>query len=86
VQERPDPSEILVSNGLARVAELIDDLLHTIRIVFQTTAALDSGLHQTKAAGFIHDFIGIPIPKVAPVGKEQPTAQGVPCSPRLSCN
>jgi len=32
VQERPDPSEILVSNGLARVAELIDDLLHTNRI------------------------------------------------------
>jgi hypothetical protein len=32
VQERPDPSEILVWNGLARAAELIDDLLHTNRI------------------------------------------------------
>jgi hypothetical protein len=51
VQERPDPSEIFVWNGLARVAELIDDLLHTNRIPDHSGVA-----QQAKATGFIHDF------------------------------
>ena len=32
MQEGPDPGEALVSRGLAGVAELINDLLHSNRI------------------------------------------------------
>jgi hypothetical protein len=53
---------------------LIDDLLHTNR------PPDDSGIaQQAQPSGFIYDFIEIPIPKLAPVGKEQPAGQGVPC-------
>jgi hypothetical protein len=52
---------------LAGVAELIDDVLHTNRIPDDCGIA-----QQAQATGFIHDFIEIPIPKLALVGKEQP--------------
>jgi hypothetical protein len=54
---------------------LIDDPLHTNR-----TPDNDSGIaQQAQPSGFIYDFIEILIPKLAPVGKEQPAGQGVPC-------
>ena len=73
MQEGPDPGEVLVSRGLAGVAELINDLLHSNRIPH------DSGIaEQAEATGLIHDFVEIPIPKLAPVRKEQPAGQRMP--------